>query len=67
MMSRFDHIPLAQKDPILGLNEEFQRDRHKEKLNLGVGAFRTEEIQPYVLRVVQEVHDQLSSQLLLFL
>eukprot|EP00466_Bigelowiella_natans_P008742 jgi/Bigna1/49449/estExt_Genewise1.C_480012 len=42
-------------DPVFGLNEAFAADsNHALKLNLGVGAYRTEELQPYVLNVVKE-------------
>ena len=32
----------APPDPILGVTEAFKADPFKEKLNLGVGAYRTE-------------------------
>lgn len=42
-------------DPILGVSEAFRADSSDLKLNLGVGAYRTEEIKPYVLDVVKKV------------
>ena len=54
--SRFDGISMAPPDPILGVSEAFKADTDEKKLNLGVGAYRTEELQPYVLSVVKKVH-----------
>lgn len=42
---------MAPADPILGVTEAFKRDDHPDKLNLGVGAYRTEELKPLVLNV----------------
>uniref|UniRef100_A0A1D1ZYE6 Aminotransferase class I/classII large domain-containing protein n=1 Tax=Auxenochlorella protothecoides TaxID=3075 RepID=A0A1D1ZYE6_AUXPR len=50
--SRLDAVEMAPPDPILGVSEAFKRETSTDKLNLGVGAYRTEELQPYVLRVV---------------
>jgi len=46
---------MAPPDPILGVSEAFKADTSDAKLNLGVGAYRTEELQPYVLNVVKKV------------
>jgi len=54
-VSRFEGITMAPPDPILGVSEAFKADNHELKLNLGVGAYRTEELQPYVLNVVKKV------------
>lgn len=53
--SRLAEVPQAPPDPILGVSEAFKADDSDMKLNLGVGAYRTEEIKPYVLNVVQKV------------
>lgn len=58
--SRFDGIAMAPPDPILGVSEAFKADTNELKLNLGVGAYRTEELQPYVLNVVKKVGFQFS-------
>eukprot|EP00475_Leptophrys_vorax_P007679 TRINITY_DN1486_c2_g1_i1.p1 TRINITY_DN1486_c2_g1~~TRINITY_DN1486_c2_g1_i1.p1 ORF type:complete len:458 (+),score=53.06 TRINITY_DN1486_c2_g1_i1:1930-3303(+) len=50
--SKFQDVAMAPPDPILGVSEAFRADTHPDKLNLGVGAYRTEDLQPYVLRVV---------------
>lgn len=54
-VSRFEGITMAPPDPILGVSEAFRADTNDTKLNLGVGAYRTEELQPYVLNVVKKV------------
>lgn len=54
-VSRFEGIAMAPPDPILGVSEAFKADTDEMKLNLGVGAYRTEELQPYVLKVVKKV------------
>lgn len=53
-VSRFESITMAPPDPILGVSEAFRADNHEMKLNLGVGAYRTEDLQPYVLKVVKK-------------
>ncbi|KAI3716710.1 hypothetical protein L1987_67776 [Smallanthus sonchifolius] len=55
--SRFDNITMAPPDPILGVSEAFKADTSELKLNLGVGAYRTEELQPYVLKVVKKAEN----------
>ncbi|CAA7398024.1 unnamed protein product [Spirodela intermedia] len=53
-VSRFEGVTMAPPDPILGVSEAFKADTNDLKLNLGVGAYRTEELQPYVLNVVKK-------------
>jgi len=53
--SRLDAIEQAPADPILGVSEAFKADNSPDKLNLGVGAYRTEDLKPYVLDVVKKV------------
>ncbi len=52
-MSFFEHVPLAPPDPILGLTVAFQKDSRKNKVNLGVGLYKNEELQTSVLRSVK--------------
>ncbi|KAJ6856365.1 hypothetical protein NC651_038084 [Populus alba x Populus x berolinensis] len=56
-VSRFEGIAMAPPDPILGVSEAFRADIDVKKLNLGVGAYRTEELQPYVLDVVKKAEN----------
>lgn len=53
--SKLEAVTQAPPDPILGVTEAFRRDTNSDKLNLGVGAYRTEELKPYVLNVVKKV------------
>ena len=53
-LSRLDAVPQAPPDPILGVSEAFRADTSPSRLNLGVGAYRTEELKPWVLPVVVE-------------
>nr|XP_029116330.1 aspartate aminotransferase, chloroplastic isoform X2 [Elaeis guineensis] len=56
-VSRFESVTMAPPDPILGVSEAFKADTSDVKLNLGVGAYRTEELQPYVLNVVRKAEN----------
>ncbi|KAL0330578.1 UNVERIFIED_CONTAM: Aspartate aminotransferase, chloroplastic [Sesamum radiatum] len=56
-VSRFGDMTMAPPDPILGVSEAFRADTHEMKLNLGVGAYRTEDLQPYVLNVVKKAEN----------
>jgi aromatic-amino-acid transaminase len=38
-MSLFSPVPLAPRDPILGLSEQFVADTRAHKINLGVGVY----------------------------
>lgn len=40
--SAWSGIAQAPADPILGLSEAFKKDKSPDKINLGVGAYRTE-------------------------
>ncbi|KAK9947173.1 hypothetical protein M0R45_012607 [Rubus argutus] len=55
--SRFEGVTMAPPDPILGVSEAFKASTNEMKLNLGVGAYRTEELQPYVLNVVKKAEN----------
>ncbi|KAK6912533.1 Aminotransferase, class I/classII, partial [Dillenia turbinata] len=56
-VSHFEGITMAPPDPILGVSEAFKADTNNLKLNLGVGAYRTEELQRYVLNVVKKAEN----------
>ncbi|PSC75103.1 aspartate aminotransferase [Micractinium conductrix] len=57
--SRLEGVEMAPPDPILGVSEAFKRDTSGDKLNLGVGAYRTEELQPFVLNVVRKAEERM--------
>ena len=52
-MSFFDHVDLALPEPILGLTAAFQNDPRENKVNLGVGLYKTEELKTPVLASVK--------------
>jgi len=52
--SVFSHINPAPLDPILGTSILFNNDKDPRKINLGIGAYRTDEGKPYVLNVVRK-------------
>ncbi len=55
----FAGVPLAPRDPILGLNEQFAADPRADKVNLGVGVYVDEHGKLPVLRCVAEAERQL--------
>merc|ERR1719230_1497138 len=58
-MSMFEGIPEAPQDPILGTTIMFNADTDPRKINLGVGAYRTEEGKPFVLEVIREAETEM--------
>lgn len=54
-------LPLAPKDPILGVTEAFQADTHPHKINLGVGVYGDEDGKLPLLRSVALAEDQLNA------
>nr|KJB64945.1 hypothetical protein B456_010G072900 [Gossypium raimondii] len=59
MDSVFASIVQAPEDPILGVTAAYNKDPSPNKLNLGVGAYRTEEGKPLVLNVVRKAEQLL--------
>ncbi|KAA3458002.1 aspartate aminotransferase, cytoplasmic [Gossypium australe] len=57
--SVFSHVVRAPEDPILGVTVAYNKDPSPVKLNLGVGAYRTEEGKPLVLNVVRKAEQML--------
>ena len=55
--SLFAGLKAAPADPILGVSEKFRADPRAEKVNLGVGAYLTEEGRTPILEVVQEAEE----------
>lgn len=51
----FQNVPQAPADVIFSLTAGYKADTHPQKINVGVGAFRTDELKPYVLPVVKKV------------
>ncbi|KQK09840.1 aspartate aminotransferase, cytoplasmic [Brachypodium distachyon] len=57
--SVFAGVPQGPEDPILGVTVAFNKDPSPVKVNLGVGAYRTEEGKPLVLNVVKRAELQM--------
>ncbi|KAL1930692.1 hypothetical protein VTP01DRAFT_10854 [Rhizomucor pusillus] len=53
-VSVFQEVPQAPPDVIFSLTAGYKADTHPQKINVGVGAFRTDELKPYVLPVVKK-------------
>eukprot|EP00730_Choanoeca_flexa_P010617 TRINITY_DN1912_c0_g1_i1.p1 TRINITY_DN1912_c0_g1~~TRINITY_DN1912_c0_g1_i1.p1 ORF type:complete len:429 (+),score=86.66 TRINITY_DN1912_c0_g1_i1:79-1365(+) len=47
-------VPLGPPDAILGITEAYKRCEHPDKMNLGVGAYRDDHGNPYVLNAVRK-------------
>ena len=58
-MSFFDRVPLAPPDSILGLTATFLKDPRKNKVNLGVGLYKTEDLRTPVLESVKAAEEAL--------
>lgn len=50
----FEAVEQAPIDPILGIAQAFAADPRANKINLGIGVYRTEDLQPLVLQTVKE-------------
>ena len=59
-MSLFDAVELAPRDPILGLNEQFNADPNPAKVNLGVGVYYDDHGKLPLLKCVAEAERQMS-------
>jgi len=59
MASVFANVKEAPVDAIFGINQAYVADPSPLKVNLGVGAYRTEEGKPLVLPTVRKVEQQL--------
>merc|ERR1712021_249141 len=47
-------VPMAPLDPILGMSQRFQADTDDRKVNVSIGAYRTDEGKPLVLNCVKK-------------
>lgn len=62
MKSLFNSVSQAPRDPILGLNEQFNADSRSHKVNLGVGVYYDEQGRMPLLKTVQKVEQQLATE-----
>lgn len=52
-MSWFATVAPLPPDPVLGISEAFQIDPRTEKLNLTIGAYRDEHLDPFIFKAVK--------------
>ncbi|KAG5897213.1 hypothetical protein JTB14_022564 [Gonioctena quinquepunctata] len=60
-MSWFSEVPVAPPVEVFALTKAYTDDTFTEKVNLGVGAYRTEEGKPWVLPVVRSTEKALAN------
>jgi aromatic-amino-acid transaminase len=60
-MSLFSAVEMAPRDPILGLNEQFNADTNAQKVNLGVGVYYDDNGKLPLLKCVQEAEKQMAA------
>ncbi|HEY1092881.1 MAG TPA: amino acid aminotransferase [Burkholderiaceae bacterium] len=60
-MSLFSAVVMAPRDPILGLNEQFNADANPAKVNLGVGVYYDENGKLPLLKCVQQAEAQMAA------
>ncbi|KAG7194887.1 Aspartate aminotransferase, mitochondrial [Scheffersomyces spartinae] len=58
-VARWNEIPLAPPDKILGIAEAFKEDSNPKKINLGVGAYRNNEGKPIIFPSVKNAERSL--------
>ncbi|KAJ2356735.1 aspartate transaminase aat1 [Coemansia sp. RSA 2618] len=58
-LSTWSQVEMGPPDAILGITEAFKRDTDPRKMNLGVGAYRTDSGKPFVLSSVQKAEASL--------
>ena len=59
--SPFSQVPLAPKDPILGITEQYQADPRPDKVNLGVGVYYDEAGKLPLLKAVRLAEEALAA------
>lgn len=57
--SIFRNIPKLQFDPIITIMELYKKSENPDKINLTVGAYRTEELKPHVFTSVRKAEEDL--------
>lgn len=57
----FSAIPMAPRDPILGITEAFHADTNPNKINLGVGVYYDDNGKVPLLKCVQEAEKQITA------
>lgn len=60
-VNKWNNIPLAPPDKILGIAEAYNRDSNSKKINLGVGAYRDNDGKPIIFPSVKKAEGILLS------
>ena len=58
--SKWDHLPVAEPDPILSLNARYVAEEDPRKVNLTIGAYRDEKGNPWILPSVKAAMEQVN-------
>jgi len=58
----FNNVKMAPADPILSLSTGYKNSTHPNKVNLGIGAYRSENGKPYVFPVVRAAEEKIVAQ-----
>jgi len=53
---------MGPPDPILGVTVAFRKDTHDKKMNVGVGAYRDDNGQPFILDCVRQAEEKIFNQ-----
>eukprot|EP01062_Namystynia_karyoxenos_P050206 TRINITY_DN3893_c0_g2_i1.p1 TRINITY_DN3893_c0_g2~~TRINITY_DN3893_c0_g2_i1.p1 ORF type:complete len:975 (+),score=379.00 TRINITY_DN3893_c0_g2_i1:73-2925(+) len=61
-LGMWSDLPLAPPDSIFGVVQQFKADTHPNKVDLVVGAYRTDDGKPYLLPSVSVAEERLASQ-----
>ncbi|ESO96831.1 hypothetical protein LOTGIDRAFT_231665 [Lottia gigantea] len=61
MASLFAHVEVAAPIEVFALTAKYNEDKFQDKVNLGVGAYRTDEGKPWVLPVVRQAEIQMAN------
>jgi len=60
----YSNVPALPPDPIFHTKTAYKQDPDPRKLNLGVGAYRDDNLKPYVLAVVKKAEQEILSDLM---
>lgn len=60
-VNEFGHVTQAPPDAILGLSIGYKNDKDPRKVNLGIGAYRTEDGKPFVFPVIRQAEKAIAN------
>eukprot|EP00003_Mantamonas_plastica_P023554 TRINITY_DN425_c0_g1_i6.p1 TRINITY_DN425_c0_g1~~TRINITY_DN425_c0_g1_i6.p1 ORF type:complete len:404 (+),score=131.01 TRINITY_DN425_c0_g1_i6:25-1212(+) len=56
-VAHWDEVPMGPPDAILGITVAFNNDENENKINLGVGAYRDDDGNPFVLNAIRKAEE----------